>query len=144
MFHFQQNKGIIVMVGVDQHLSFVYLCLLMAQHHPTCHSGLLSSEQTAVHAVARTDRVRKDLGHKICGVTGAAGQRQKREPKLNERAVEGGSDRRREHVALPPWAQCDLSESHCGERHRLSSFTTALRQASPDHLGVTHRSPTPQ
>lgn len=57
--------------------------------------------------------------------------------------MEGGSDRRREHVAWLPWAQCDLSESHCGEQRKLSSFTTGLRQASLAHLEVTHRPPPP-
>lgn len=68
----------------------------------------------------------------------------KREPKLNEGVMEGGSNRRREHVAWLPWAQCDLSESHCGEQHKLRSLSARLRQASPAHLEVTHRPPNPQ
>lgn len=87
-----------------------------------------AAERTDSGPRSRPDRqtVRKDWGGKICGVTGAAGQKPKQKAKL-----ERGSVGRREHVAWLPWAQCDLSQSHCAEQHKLSSFTTALHQASP-------------
>lgn len=46
-------------------------------------------------------------------------------------------------MAWLPWAQCDLSESHCGEQLKLRSLAARLRQASPAHLEVTHRPPRP-
>lgn len=111
------------------HLSFVYLGLCDGPTSPRM-SLMFAVERTDSSSRSRLDRqtdiVRKDWGGKICGVTGAAGQIAKQKAKL-----ERGSVRRREHVAWLPWAQCDLSQSHCAEQHKLSSFTTALRQDSP-------------